>query len=195
MRKRLLYFLSLLIGFSLFIGCSSTPKKLDTNEDMLADTGELTLIELQKSAVRIGKTIGEYFKKNPNPDGVFVALLPTKNDTSEQIAVDVYDNTLVSELRKNGIFTVRTATRNQALSEIQFSQTGLTDKPLSVGKMKSPNYFVKTDINESMFRHSGDRIVEQAINTEMIEVTTQIAAWSDRVTYRKKAVSGSGTGW
>lgn len=179
----------------LLAACSSTPKRLDVNKDLVADSGELTAVELEKSAVKVAKSISDYYAKNPQKDGLFVALLPTKNNTSEQIQVDVFDNTLVNELRKKNVFTVRTATRTQALSEIEFSMSGLAEKPLSLGKMKSPNFFIKTDINESMYKSSGDRIVEQVINTELIEVTTQIMAWSDRLVYRKKAVSGRGAGW
>jgi len=183
------------VSFFFFSGCASTGKRLDANKDIVADSGELTRIELERSAERLAKDIGAHFKKNPNKNGVFVALLPTKNNTSEQLSTDVFDNNLVGALRKNGVYTIRTETRDQALSEIQFSMTGLTEKPLSLGTMKSPNYFIKTDILENMFKHGGDKIVEQVINTELIELATQIVIWSDKSVYRKQAVSGGGVGW
>ncbi len=195
MKKFIALSLIMFVAFLSFSGCASSPKRLDANEDIVADSGELTRYELEKSAKRLASDIGKHFKKNPNPDGVFVALLPTKNNTSEQISTDVFDNNLVHELRKNGVFTVRTETRSKALSEIEFSMTGLTEKPLSIGKMKSPNYFVKTDIIENMFKHKGDKIVEQVINTELIELATQIVIWSDKSVYRKQAISSGGTGW
>ncbi len=176
-------------------GCSSTPKRLDFAEDMVADSGELTPYELEKSAKRLANSIAEYFKKNPNKDGIFVALLPTKNNTSEDIPVKVFDNTLVDELLKHKIYTVRTENRKQSLKEIEFSMTGLTENELSIGKMKSPNYFIKTDIDENIYSSGGDKIVEQVINIELREVTTQLVKWSDRVKYRKKAVSSGGVGW
>jgi len=179
----------------IFFSCASSPKRLDVEKDILADTGELTPIELERTAKRLGDSIAKYFKNNPNPDGIFVALLPTKNNTSEQISVDVFDNVLVQQLLKNGIYTVRTEDRSTALKEIEFSMSGLAEKPLSIGKMKSPNYFIKTDIDENMFRSKGDKIVEQVINIELREVTTQLVKWSDRVVYRKKAVSSGGLGW
>jgi PBP1b-binding outer membrane lipoprotein LpoB len=179
----------------IFFSCASSPKRLDVEKDILADTGELTPIELERTAKRLGDSIAQYFKNNPNPDGIFVALLPTKNNTSEQISVDVFDNVLVQQLLKNGIYTVRTEDRSTALKEIEFSMSGLAEKPLSIGKMKSPNYFIKTDIDENMFRSKGDKIVEQVINIELREVTTQLVKWSDRVVYRKKAVSSGGLGW
>ncbi len=184
-----------LISLICFAGCASTPKRLDTEKEMMADTGELTSDELEKSAKSLAEKIIEYFKSHPHEEGVFVALLPTKNDTSEQIPTKVFDNTLVNELRKGDVFTILTETRSQSLQEIEFSMTGLTEKPLSIGEMKSPNYFVKTDITESMFKHKGDKIIEQVINIELVKVTTSIAVWGDKVKYRKQAASSGGVGW
>ncbi len=175
--------------------CSSTPKRLNFAEDIVADSGELTPYELEKSAKNLAKLIAGHFKKHPNKDGVFVALLPTKNNTSEVIPVKVFDNTLVTELRKKGIYTVRTESRKQSLKEIEFSMSGMTENELSIGKMKSPNYFIKTDIDENIYSYKGDKIVEQVINIELREVTTQLVRWSDSVKYRKKAVSSGGVGW
>lgn len=195
MKKSIIPMLSVLGLFLFFMSCASTPKRLDIGKDMVADSGELTLAELENTANKLAKQISDYFKQNPQPDGIFVALLPTKNETSEMIPVNVFDNTLLNELRKNGIFAVRTETRTQSLTEIQFGMTGMAENPLSVGKMKSPNYFVRTDITETMYRSSGDKIVEQAINTELINVSSQIMAWGDKILFRKKAVSSGKTGW
>ncbi|MBN1899153.1 MAG: penicillin-binding protein activator LpoB [Spirochaetes bacterium] len=195
MKHSILILLTVVVALFALSSCASSPKRLDANKDIVADTGELTRWELEKAAVRLGQSIGAYFKKHPEKEGVFVALLPTKNETSEQIAVKVFDNNLVAELRKNDVFTIRTETRNQSLAEIEFSMSGLAEKPLSVGKMKSPNYFIKIDITEDMYRSSGDRIVEQVINVELINVLTQVVAWSDKKVYRKQAVSGGGTSW
>lgn len=193
MKKLSFIFLSISLLF--LSQCASTGKRLDANADLVSDTGELTSQELRMAAQNLAQSIGEYFKSNPNPDGVFVALLPTKNDTSEEISTDVFDNTLVDELRKRDVFTLRIEDRKKSLQEIQFSMTGLTEKPLSVGKMKSPNYFIKTDITEDIFTHKGKKIVEQTINIELRDVLTQVVQWSDRITYRKKAVTGRGVSW
>ena len=192
--KKIIIFMAL-ISLILFSGCSSSAKRLDMDEDMLADSGELTSAELENTAKKLAKSIVDYFKKHPVKEGVFVALLPTKNDTSEQIPTKVFDNTLVNELRKGEVFTVLTETRSQSLKEIEFSMTGLTEKPLSLGKMKSPNFFIKTDITESLFRHDGDKIVEQIINIELVKITTQVALWGDKVKYRKQAAGSGGVGW
>ncbi len=184
-----------LIALICFAGCASTPKRLDTEKEMLSDTGELTSDELEKSAKSLAGKIIEHFKSHAHAEGVFVALLPTKNDTSEQIPTKVFDNTLVNELRKGDVFTILTETRTRSLQEIEFSMTGLTEKPLSIGEMKSPNYFIKTDITESMFKHKGDKIIEQVINIELVKVNTSIAVWGDKVKYRKQAVGGGGVGW
>ena len=54
---------------------------------------------------------------------------------------------------------------------------------------------IKTDIEENIYSYKGDKIVEQVINIELREVTTQLVRWSDSVKYRKKAVSSGGVGW
>ncbi len=185
--------LSLLVMSGLF--CATGAQRVDSDKDLVADTGELTRWELEKTAVQMAQEIAAHYKQHPNQDGIFVALLPTKNSTSEIIATDFFDNTLVDELRKQGIFTVRTEDRSAALREIEFSMTGMTDQPLSVGKMKTPNYFIKTDINENMFSSGGKKIVEQVINTELRQVETQLVVWSNRKTYRKKVQGRDSMSW
>ncbi|MDF3819841.1 penicillin-binding protein activator LpoB [Leptospira sp. 96542] len=189
-----IFFSILLIGF--LLQCSSSPKRLDNNEDYISDSGGLTSQELVKAANKLADEIGVYFQENPREDGMFLAHYPTRNDTSEQIQTELFDNAFVSKLIKNKIFTVRTKTREQSLNEIQFSLSGLTSNRLSIGKLKSPNFFVRCDINENMFTSDGEKIVEQSINIELVEVETTIAVWSEKVSYRKLAVRGNkGVGW
>lgn len=189
-----------LMVFSLFVltlsSCASNAKYLDLTSELVSDSGGLTSQELDKSAVRFGNEVGKYFQENPRPDGIFVAHLPTRNNTSEIIPVKDFDNRFVSTLIKNKIFTVRTETREQSLNEIHFSMTGMTSNQLSVGNMKSPNFFVKCDINENIFSSRGRRIVEQTINIELVEVETNIAIWNEKVAYRKQAARGNeGLDW
>jgi len=180
----------------LFLGCSSGAKRLDNNADYVADSGGLTSQELVRAAEKLADEIGVFFKENPQEAGVFVAHFPTRNDTSEQIQTELFDNAFVSKLIKNKVYTVRTKTREQSLNEIQFSLSGLTSNRLSIGKLKSPNYFVRADINENLFTADGEKIVEQSINIELVEVETTIAVWSEKVSYRKQAVRGNkGVGW
>ncbi|BDA77344.1 hypothetical protein LPTSP3_g02740 [Leptospira kobayashii] len=178
------------------LGCSSGAKRLDNNTDYVADSGGLTSQELVRAAEKLADEIGVFFKENPQEAGVFVAHFPTRNDTSEQIQTELFDNAFVSKLIKNKVYTVRTKTREQSLNEIQFSLSGLTSNRLSIGKLKSPNYFVRADINENLFTADGEKIVEQSINIELVEVETTIAVWSEKVSYRKQAVRGNkGVGW
>jgi len=191
-------FLKILLSLFLFVlsSCSSSAKRLDLESDMVSDSGGLTSQELQISAEKLANEIGKYFKENPKDEGVFVVHYPTRNDTSEQIQTELFDNTFVSKLLKNKIFTVRANKREQALNEIQFSMSGMTQNRLSLGKLKSPNFFVRCDINENMFTAGGEKIVEQSINIELVEVETTIAVWSEKVSYRKKAVRGNkGVSW
>jgi hypothetical protein len=62
--------------------------------------------------------------------------------------------------------------------------------------MKSPNFFIQTDINENIFKSGGDRIVEQILNFELRSVETQLVVFSDRIVYRKKPKNQKGgTTW
>jgi hypothetical protein len=187
------------LGFTtilFLLSCASGAERLDLETDLVSDSGGLTRQELEKAAVRFGNEIGTYFKENPREEGIFVAHFPSRNNTTEQIAVEFFDNAFVSQLIKNKIFTVRTKTREQSINEISFSLSGMTSNRLSLGKMKSPNFFVKCDIDENVFTVKGDRIAEQTVNIELVEVETNIAIWNERVPYRKKAVVGNrGVGW
>lgn len=181
---------------ALATGCASTTKRLDSNEDMAADSGELTRGEMERAAGVLAQKVADHFAANKPAGGIFVAFLPTKNDTSDQLPVNVFDNKVVGDLLKARIYTVRVEDRNKALSEIAFSQTGATSNGVSAGNMKSPNFFIQTDITENVFKSGGVRIVEQVLNFELRSVETQIVVFSDRVTYRKKPRNQKGgVGW
>jgi hypothetical protein len=178
-----------------FVSCASGGSRVDTRTDLVADSGGITRSELEQSATDFAAKIAQYFKKNPRSEGVFVAHLPTKNQTSEMIPTEFFDSKFVSELTNNGIFTVRTNQRKLAMKELAFSQSGMTSNALSIGNMKSPNFFVRTSITEAMFNVKGDRIMEQTVSVELVEVETQLAIWSDRMVFRKKAASRGGATW
>ncbi len=194
MKFRSLATLPILISLLSF-SCSSSGERLDTDSDLVSDSGGLTRTEMEKAANQFGGKIGTYFKENPAPGGIFVAFLPTKNDTSEMIPTDFFDRQFVSTLLKNRVFTVRVDKREKSLKEIQFSQSGLTRNQLNPGNMTSPNFYVDCVIREDMFMSGGKRIVEQTIDVQLIDVETQIAVWSERAAYRKKAASRGGVGW
>ncbi|WCL48555.1 penicillin-binding protein activator LpoB [Leptospira sp. GIMC2001] len=186
----------ILLALLLTTSCSSGAKRLDLETDLVSDSGGLTRQELEKAAARFGKEIGAYFKENPRDEGIFVAHFPTRNNTTEMIPTEFFDNSFVSQLIRNKIFTVRTDTREKSINEMTFSLSGMTGNRLSLGKMKSPNFFVRCDIDENIFTVKGDRIVEQTVNIELVEVETNIAVWNERVAYRKQAVVGNrGVGW
>jgi PBP1b-binding outer membrane lipoprotein LpoB len=188
---RILLIITLSIFF--FQDCSSGAKRLDENEDLVSDSGGLTRQELERAADKIGKDIIVHFKKNPNPKGVALAILQTKNDTSEQIPTDVFENTLVATMLSGKITTIRTDKRAEQLKEIKLSQLLGTD--LSAANLKSPNYFIRTSIDETMQRSDGDKIVEQVLNVELLSIETGEVAFSNKKIYRKKAVSNRGVGW
>ncbi len=185
--------LSLAISIFFFQSCASGAVRVDENKDIVSDSGGLTRQELEMAADKIGKDIIVNFKKNPNPKGVALAILQTKNDTSEQIPTEVFENTLVATILSGKITTIRTDKRAEQLKEIKLSQQLGTD--LSAANLKSPNYFIRTSIDENMFRSEGDKIVEQVLNVELISIETGEVAFSNKKTYRKKAVSNRGVGW
>jgi hypothetical protein len=176
--------------------CTTTTKRLDSTEDMTADSGELTRGELEKAAQSMAQKVKLHFDSNRPADGIFVALLATKNDTSDQLPVEVFDYRVVGDLLSAKIYTVRVEDRSKALSEIEFSQTGATAAGISAGNMRSPNFFIQTQISENIFKNGGDRIVEQILNFELRSVETQLVVFSDRVVYRKKPRNQKGgIGW
>lgn len=188
--------LALSLVTSLLAACTTTTKRLDASEDMAADSGELTRGELEKAAQGMAEKVGVHFAANKPAGGIFVAFLPTKNDTSDQLPVNVFDNRVVGDLLAAKIYTVRVEDRNKALSEIAFSQTGATAAGISAGNMKSPNFFIQADISENIFKSGGDRIIEQVLNFELRSVETQLVVFSDRVIYRKKPRNQKGgTTW
>lgn len=185
---------SVMMLIVLMVSCASGAKRLDTETDLVSDTGGITRQEMEKAAVKFAGKIGSYFKEE-NREDIFIAFFPTKNDTSEMIPTEFFDNRFVAALIKEGIFTVRTETRDRSLKEIRFSQSGLAANNLELGRMTSPNYFVSCKIGENMYLSGGERIVEQAIDVELVDVESQIAVWSDRVVYRKQAAERGGAGW
>ncbi|MCB1159386.1 MAG: penicillin-binding protein activator LpoB [Leptospiraceae bacterium] len=187
-------YLSLLfLLFSLIVSCSSGAKRLNEKKDLVADSGSLTRLEMEEAAVKLASSISKHFKKNKPAAGVFVELLRTKNETTEEIPTDIFDNALVNTLLAKGIYTVRSENLKEALEKLKQDQE--LGGNLSAGELKSPNYFIKTQIDESVFRQDGDKIVEQVINVELRSVETTLVAWSDKVAFRKKARSNSGVGW
>ena len=177
----------------LFFSCSSGASRLDSDSDMVSDTGGLTRKEMEEAAVIIAQKINVYFKKNPSPSGVFVALLPTRNDTSEQLPTDVFDNALIRQLAQNKIYTLRTEKREDQLKEIKLSQMLGTD--FDIGNLKSPNYFIRSRIDENTFKSDGKKIVEQILNVEFIQISTLAVAVTENQTYRKKAKDRGGVSW
>lgn len=176
------------------IACQSTTKQLDASKTMLSDSGELTRAELEQAAKTIANRIANNLKKQ-GKSGYF-AMLPVRNNTSEIIAHEVYADTLVAELSQLGFPALRVEDRERALKELEFSQTGLTDRQLTAGRMKVPDFFIETVIDENIFRSAGERIIEQTIRSEVRSVETQIVLLTERETYRKKPrLQGGGLGW
>lgn len=177
------------------VSCTAAAQRLDSSADLVSDSGGITRLEMEQAADRFAGAIGQFFDKKKPEEGVFLAHLPMRNETSEIISTEFFDDVFVRELLQEEIRTVRVETRQAALDEIKFSQSGLTERSLELGYMAVPNYFVESRLLENRFRSGGDLIVEQTISVELIEVETQLAVWTDRVVFRKRAVSQEGVKW
>ena len=175
------------------MSCASGAARLDSDSEMVSDSGGLTRKEMEEAATVIAMKINVYFKKNPSQGGVFVALLPTKNETSEQLPTDVFDNALIRQLSQNKIYTLRTEKREDQLKEIKLSQQLGTD--FDIGNLKSPNYFIRSRIDENAFSSGGKKIVEQILNVEFIQISSLTVAVTESQTFRKKARDKGGVSW
>ena len=177
----------------LFLVSCMTPKPLDPNKPLIADSKELTRQELEMAAIKIGNEIVVNFNRKPNPNGVAVAILQTKNETSEQIPVNLFEETLVATLLKGKIFTIRTDKRVEQLKEIEWSLK--TGGKLSAANLKYPNYFVRTTISETQFRSDGTWYIEQILNLELQSIEGGEIAFSSKDVYRKKTDKGKTLSW
>jgi hypothetical protein len=173
-----------------FISCSSTPKKLDADKEIISDQGELTRQEMENTAKEMGVYIAHQIQNDLGAGKVYLAFLPTKNDTTEEIAVDLYDQSMVSTLISRKVNVLRVEDRTAALRELQFSQSGATENELEAGKMKSATHFIQTIILENVFSHKGDKIIEHTILTELRSVETQAVLFSKKKVFRKKVARG-----
>ncbi len=159
-----------------------------------SDSGALTTSELESAGTKIGDKIAKHFKENPVEGGVFVALLATRNDTSEQIPTEIFDSALVKTLMKNKIYTIKVDARQDQLKQIKWDQQ-MGIGQFNLGNLKSPNYFVKSKIDENMFRSDGKKVVEQSLNVEFIHLESLVVMVSEKETFSKKAKDNQGLGW
>ncbi len=181
--KNILLLFFLLGGIGL-IECKSTPKTIIIGETTFSG------IELKQIADRFAAKITAYFFRENLQNTVFVALLATKNDTTEDIPIDVLDFGMINALLDDGILTVRTEDRGRALDEIEFNLSGLSDNTLTIGRMKTPNYFIKIKIKENYLRQGRDRISEFTVVMELRSVETQLVHASDIVQFTKRSNRG-----
>ncbi len=178
-----------LLFFS-FFSCASTPKK---NQNTVLSRDEFKFIA-KKFSDKIVAYVSEVKSLNPDQD-FFLSLLPTKNDSLNNLPLSVLENGLVNNLLNNRIYTIRREDRKDALSEAELQLAGFTDGDNIIGRMKSPNYFIKISIEENYLPDGNDRIVEQTIQMEMRNVATQVVEVSDRVEFVKKQKTSRSVVW
>lgn len=175
---KLILMIGLLAGL---MACKSTPKTVEEGETTFSG------LELKRISQKFADKIARYFYREGIADSVFVALLNTKNDTTEDIPVDVLDFNLVNSLLSTNVFTVRTEDRGRAIDEIEFNLSGMSDTKLQTGRMKTPNYFIKIIIKENYLRQGGKRISEFTVLMELRSVETQLVHASDIVQFTKQS--------
>ena len=76
------------------LSCTST-QRMDEKKEILSDTGELTRSELQKAAKIMAKSLSAYKESGKLKKEILIALLPTKNETTELLPVTVFDNKMM----------------------------------------------------------------------------------------------------
>lgn len=190
MYKKILLVLLLLFGL---VSCSTGARLLNPDSHLVSDSGGLTRYEMEAASKKIAYKISEHFKANPDPKGVFLVMIPVKNETTEQIPTEIFENSLVAELSKYKIYTLRTDKRLEQLNEIKISQQ--LGQEFDLGELKSPNYFVRSRIDENAFRSDGKQIVEQVLNVELLNLASLVVKVSSQETYRKQAKRGTGVSW
>lgn len=191
MNKLKIFKIAILICTLIFVsGCKSKP------QTVIAGERSVSGYELKNVANQFSKKIINYFYRKNLQDKVLVALLNTKNDTTERLPVDVLDFSLVNNLLASNIYTVRTEDRSRAIEEIEFNLSGLSDSNLKIGTMKSPNFFIKMKIKENHLRQGDNRIVEFTIIMELRSVETQLVVASDLIQFTKESgISSNKLGW
>ena len=151
--------------------------------------------QLKATSKQFATKISKYFNNNSHQDGVFVAMLPVKNDTTEDIPVGMLEFSLVNYLLDDKIYTVRTEDRKKALEEVEFNLSGLSDNEFSIGKMKTPNYFVQVNIQENYIRSGSRRLVEYSFLMELRSAETQLVVASDSESFKKKINNNGDVSW
>ncbi len=160
------FFIGLIFIF--MTSCKTSPAIKSTENSTTTD-----ILRISKS---FAETIDAFFEKTASDKkNTLVALLMTKNDTVDDIPVDLLDSALVKELLARDIFTVRTEDRGLALNELQFQLAGFAEGNLETAQMKTPDYFIKVKIDENRYRaKKKTRNIERAFFMELRSVQTQI---------------------
>ncbi|BBM89156.1 hypothetical protein COTS27_00850 [Spirochaetota bacterium] len=169
----------IILGFlAVFTSCATLQTKKKAVQSSVTTSAEMLAIAQQFS-----KTINAHFSKNTDQlqkNNILIALFPTKNNTISDLPLDYLNFSLVSELLKYNIRTVRVEDRSKALDELEFQLSGLGETTISPGNMKSPNYFIQIVVDENRYLLSSKtRRTERTFNLEVRNVETQLVVVSD----------------
>ena len=179
--------------FSFLLSCQSTSKKVVRNKGTVLSGDEFSLIA-EKFSHEIANFINEKRENNPGRN-YFLALLPTKNNTLNNLPLDVLEFKLVNNLLKKKVFVIRREDRKQALDEIELQLFGLSGDKTEIGAMKTPDFFIKMKIEENYLQNRREKLVEQTILLELRNIATQLVEFSHSVEFFKEKKTSRSVVW
>lgn len=141
----------------------------------------LTSQELEIAALKTGKEIVTYLKKNLNLKKVSVVVLKIKNETQNEIKQSIFEETLVTTLLKNKIYTYYDK-RDFRMRNIGCNQGGGLESPV----IKSFGYLIRTTNKERKFKNDEIKYVEQVLEIELINIHTLETVFATREVFHKE---------
>jgi uncharacterized protein (TIGR02722 family) len=116
---------------------------------------------------------------------------PVKNKTSEYFDTRLITDTVLNQLRKNGVrYVIEGEDMQNQVDELRRqNQSGLysQSKTAKVGKMQGAKYRIDGSVSSIVKKNSSMKDVYYKINMRLIEIESGIVEWSDEKEIRKTA--------
>ena len=171
-------FIVILLG-----GC----KTLDKNRSSKTNSGKLSQQELISAGKELAQKLAGYFEEQSgaNFSSPRLAILPIRNDTTAELAVEVVESSMMKEATASSMVIVQTKDRKSILQEIAFSQSGATKEEIEVGNLEVPRYLIRIEISENSEHQGQTRVFHYALQMTMSEIETQKVLFTDSVLIKK----------
>lgn len=178
----------ILLTNSLLVSCKSYAQKRSAIRSDGDIAGKEILLVTEKIAKQIRVFLGE---NNLQP---ILAIVPIKNDTTDEIPVDVVKGYMLKALNDNGIEVTEIENRQEALKEIAFSQSGVGNKELDVSKIAIASHFIRIKLSEQMTSKNGVRTLKRFVQTDLSEVEGGLVLWTmnQEIVFKRKKPGGIG---